>query len=596
VTHLLQEIGCEVSVIDARALAAVRPDGGKRELEDGWDAANALIEWSDLGALRRAAISYAKPLDPEPAFVSWGAFTMSGQTGLTVEVKQGKGENATAEDVWVSSAFEIIGASLDPSGHGWGKWLRWRDADQRVHTRHVADSALQGDPSALCGVLADAGLRVNRTQQRMLVNYLSGVEVQGRVTHVDRTGWHEIDGHQVFVLPDETIGPVRLERVVLDTPATCAYETRGTLDDWQAGICTLARGHALPVLAISAALAGPLLHLAGQEGGGINIFGQSSKGKTTILQAAASVWGRGASPGYVQAWRATANGLEGVAAAASDTALVLDELGVVEARDAAAGLYSLANGAGKARARRDGSLRNARNWRVLVISSGEIPIETKLAEDRGRKARAGQLVRMLDISADRGFGFGVFDHGGSAGEAAGLAQAFKRAAVSAYGAAGPEFIRRIIGEGVDGIGATVRDMIGEFTSRCVPPGADGQIIRAAERLGLIAAAGELATALGVTPWAAGEARAAAVWALRDWIAMRGGTEPAEVRQAIEQVRLFIEQHGDARFELPDGSDARPVANRAGWRKGSGPDREWWVPPQVWKSEICLGLDPTTGRG
>jgi hypothetical protein len=145
---------------------------------------------------------------------------------------------------------------------------------------------------------------------------------------------------------------------------------------------------------------------------------------------------------------------------------------------------------------------------------------------------------------------------------------------------------------VDGIGATVRDMIGEFTSRCVQPGADGQIIRAAERLGLIAAAGELATALGVTPWAAGEARAAAGWALRDWITMRGGTEPAEVRQAIEQVRLFIEQHGDARFESPDGSDARPVANRAGWRKGSGPDREWWVPPQVWKSEICLGLDPT----
>lgn len=114
----------------------------------------------------------------------------------------------------------------------------------------------------------------------MLANYLSGVEVQGRVTHVDRTGWHEIDGHQVFVLPDETIGPVRLERVVLDTPATCAYETRGTLDDWQAGICTLARGHALPVLAISVALAGPLLHHAGQEGGGINIFGQSSKGST----------------------------------------------------------------------------------------------------------------------------------------------------------------------------------------------------------------------------------------------------------------------------------------------------------------------------
>ncbi|MFZ3328928.1 MAG: DUF927 domain-containing protein [Methylocella sp.] len=60
-----------------------------------------------------------------------------------------------------------------------------------------------------------------------------------------------------------------------------------------------------------------MLHVAGQEGGGINIFGQSSKGKTTILQAAASVWGRGASPGYVQAWRATANGLEGLGACLS---------------------------------------------------------------------------------------------------------------------------------------------------------------------------------------------------------------------------------------------------------------------------------------
>jgi Domain of unknown function (DUF927) len=44
--------------------------------------------------------------------------------------------------------------------------------------------------------------------------------------------------------------------------------------------------------------------------------------------------------------------LEGVAASASDTVLILDELGVVEARAAAAGIYGLANGSGKARAAR----------------------------------------------------------------------------------------------------------------------------------------------------------------------------------------------------------------------------------------------------
>jgi uncharacterized protein (DUF927 family) len=348
------------------------------------------------------------------------------------------------------------------------------------------------------------------------------------------------------------------------------------------------------VLAISAALAGPLLYLAGEEGGGINIFGGSSKGKTTIIQAAASVWGKGATPGYVRAWRATTNGLEGAAAAASDTALPLDELGVVEARDAASSLYGLANGSGKARAARDGSLQEPKTWRVLILSTGEVPIGTKLAEDRGRKARAGQLVRMLDIPADRNLGFGAFDHGGPDNDAAALARACKHAAISAYGTAGPEFVRRIIAEGVDEIGEAVRHTVAAFVETAAPAGSDGQIHRAAQRLGLIVAAGELATDMGLVPWQAREARAAAAWALAQWVDGRGGTEPAEVRQAIEQVRLFIEQHGESRFDPVDdaAAAARPINNRAGWRKGGGTAREWLIPPEVWKSEICAGLDST----
>jgi hypothetical protein len=47
-------------------------------------------------------------------------------------------------------------------------------------------------------------------------------------------------------------------------------------------------------------------------------------------------------------------------------------------------------------------------------------------------------------------------------------------------------------------------------------------IRVAQRLGLIAAAGELATALELVPWQLGEAREAAAWALTQWIEGRGG--------------------------------------------------------------------------
>jgi uncharacterized protein (DUF927 family) len=389
------------------------------------------------------------------------------------------------------------------------------------------------------------------------------------------------------VLPDAVIGPRGAERVLLNASSAGSYETRGSLRDWQGGIGRLCIGHALPVLAVSAALAGPLLYIAGQDGGGLNFYGPSSIGKTTLLRAAASVWGRGATPGYIRTWRATANGLEGAAASATDTALVLDELGQVEAREAAAALYSLSNGGGKARAARDGALREPKSWRVLFLSSGEVPTEAKLSEDRGRKARAGQMVCMLDVASQRSFG--VFDHAGDDGDPGKLAKAFQEAAVSAYGTAGPEFVLRLVQEGVTG--DAIRKMVIEFVGAHVPAGSDGQVDRAAQRLSLIAVAGELATRLGVTPWQQGEATAAAADALARWIDGRGGTEAAEIRQAVEQVRLAIEAHGESRFQAVNDPDARPVLNRLGWRRGHGAEREWWVPPQTWRAEICNGLDP-----
>jgi hypothetical protein len=200
------------------------------------------------------------------------------------------------------------------------------------------------------------------------------------------------------------------------------------------------------------------------------------------------------------------------------------------------------------------------------------------------------MIRLLDIPADRGLGFGVFDNGGATGDAAALARAIKSGASAAYGTAGPEFVRRIIREGVNG--DDVRAMIADFVKAAVRPGADGQIERVAQRLGSIAAAGELAISLGVAPWPAGSAREAAAWALEEWLANRGGWEPAEAGQALAQVRLYIEQHGDSRFDPLENPEAKPSPNRAGWRKGEGEAREWLIPPESWKAEICQGLDAT----
>jgi hypothetical protein len=64
VAGTLARLSCnDISLIDARALAQIAPDGGTREAVDGWDAADALAEWSNIAALRQTVVGHAKPVD-----------------------------------------------------------------------------------------------------------------------------------------------------------------------------------------------------------------------------------------------------------------------------------------------------------------------------------------------------------------------------------------------------------------------------------------------------------------------------------------------------------------------------------------------------
>ena len=306
------------------------------------------------------------------------------------------------------------------------------------------------------------------------------------------------------------------------------------------------------------------------EGGGVHFLGPSSKARRRCCASRRAFGGGATRPAMFAPGARRRTDLEGAAAGATDTALILDELGQIDARELAAALYMLANGAGKARAHRDGALREPRTWRVMSLSSGEVPLTRSLSRIAAGRSRAGQFVRMLDIPADRarlrrvrqcrpgrrrgGARQGVQARGG-------VRLRNRRAGIRAAADCG----RRDA--------ATTCERSSTNSSRRMSrPARTVRSIRAAQRLGLIAAAGELATAFGLTGWREGEARAAAAWALKQWIEGRGGTEPAEARQAVEQVRHFIEAHGEARFDNLDDPDAKPVNNRAGWRKGAGEER------------------------
>jgi hypothetical protein len=372
----------------------------------------------------------------------------------------------------ISQPFEVLGRCRSiPDGLGragdWGLLVRLQNWDGATVDEIVSAERLHGDLGALCGTLGAAGLDVARDdrRRRLLASYLLSFDTKDRVTLVMRAGWHVIHGQSVFVLPHKTIAAVPLPEQVILTAAAGnrrqgAYGADGTLTEWKNGVGKLASGHALPVLAISAALAGPLLSLARYEGGGVHIFGPSSSGKTTVVKMAASVWRRGDA---LPTWRATANGLEGELARASDTFMPLDELGQADARDFAHMLYMQANRVGKLRMRRDTTQRDSLTWLTLVLSSGETPIEIKLQEERGRP-RAGHLVRLLDVKADRANG--AFD---SMAEGIGVfafVAECQRAAATRYGSAGPAFVRRLLVNKV--AGEDVRARVEAFVKTELP--------------------------------------------------------------------------------------------------------------------------------
>jgi putative DNA primase/helicase len=491
----------------------------------------------------------------------------------------------------ITGPFDVVAQTRDRFSQAWGVLLRWFDDDGELHQLAIARSQLAGDGREVRQALLHGGLYVSpfAKDRNALQTFLASVKIARRARAVTRVGWQ--DGS--FALPDRTIELGSGDLVVYQGTAALDHEFRsaGALNGWQERVARLGVGNSRLAIALCAGFVGPLLEATGSEGGGLHLRGASSIGKSTALLAAASIWG---SPSFVRQWRTTANGLEGIAEQSNDCLLILDELAQLDPREAGSVAYLLANGSGKSRASQTGEARTAKRWLTFFLSSGEISLaEHARSDGRGKRSPAGQEVRILDVEADAGQGFGLFDtlHGQTNGDS--LARVIKEGAAEHYGIAGPEFVRRLLGN-LDNEATTIRIGIDRFTESNLPAGATGQVARACRRLGLIAMAGESAIHLGILPWEPGEAVAAAGKIFSGWIEARGGAGAAEDQAAIEQVAEFISTHGNSRFQPMDGNDSTVIHNRAGFKRETGlGTTEYLIPAATWRNEVCRGLNPKT---
>lgn len=354
--------------------------------------------------------------------------------------------------------------------------------------------------------------------------------------------------------------------------------------EWQQGVAAFAVGNSRLCFALSLAFAAPLLTLVGMEGGGFHLKGDSSDGKTTIMMAAASICGN--PERYCQTWRATGNAIEGIASRRNDALLCLDELGELDGREAGQMAYMLANGQGKGRSKQDGELRERKAWRLLFMSTGELSLEDHAAS-AGQRTQAGMEVRTIQVPSDTGI-HGAFEflHGMECGRT--FADDLKANTYCQHGTAFRAWVEGLA-VNLEPHSEHLKSEIKRLAYELAPKGAGNQVGRAINRFALVAAAGELATRLGVTSWPEGEAIRAVRVCLKAWLEERGHLGNKEDAATLKQVREFVTSHQYSRFADWFDTNHRP-ANMVGYRKVEADGVNFFVLSPGW-AEITKGRDP-----
>ena len=348
--------------------------------------------------------------------------------------------------------------------------------------------------------------------QKQLIAKILNESPKDRVLLVERPGWHA----DRFVLGPETYGqggePIMMgERLGQHLAQTGRC---GRLSEWQADVGEPSVRSSYLIFALSTGFAAPLLRLTEIESGGFHFWGPSSRGKSTLLRCAASIYGKGesADAGYVRSWRVTCAAADEMSFGHCDLPLILDELKLLDpdpvtaARRACEIAYAIATGTAKGRSHRyDGRVPiDLKHYRILLMSAGEHSLEAQAAAGGSRRLR-GEEARLIDIPVPPGE-TGIFDRlpdGEPSSETRHLAESLQQGCTKCYGVAGWRFIRELaleLAEDQDGLRARLTHNIDRFLERAGVATSDGYEVRFARRFALVYAAALLAIDYEVVAW------------------------------------------------------------------------------------------------
>lgn len=246
--------------------------------------------------------------------------------------------------------------------------------------------------------LVDYGVQVNTENAKLLIKYLSDVEMYNSdMIDIQRStsklGWHG----DTFVPYDLSIvfdGEYRFKTLFQ------SIQESGDYYKWVMLAKELRScGRLEPRIALAASFASVLIHPLNALPFIVDFYGQTGGGKTVTINIAASVWGNPAPGAYVGNFRASDTNLEIRADMLNSLPMVLDDSKNASkyVQDNYESLiYNLCAGKGKGRSNKDLGVAEEKTWNCVTICNGENPI-SEFADSGGAINRIIEIECCEDI-------------------------------------------------------------------------------------------------------------------------------------------------------------------------------------------------------
>jgi Domain of unknown function (DUF927) len=410
-----------------------------------------------------------------------------------------------SREIPVCSPIEALYWASDGGGGEWALVVRVRDKRGHSHDVRLPKAELYIEPREALRRIVRFDFEYDCHTDRALLP-IKHARVPN-VRWLDVAGHHAFGGAPVFVTPSRVVGTLKGEEVRWGGDSRHGRTSEaGTFGGWKTNVAAPCDGNPILQASIGTMLTSPAIpYFEGRESNRmLHVFGDTSIGKTTTLQASGSVWGKGAPTdvlgSFLESWSATANGLELVLKAHNHIGLALDEIRQVDPSAAASIAYKLSSGISKSRMTPDISARPALAWSLFGLSSGEKTLSDLVEEQGFRKRRGldgGAGARVLDIPADN-----VFRQLHGAADGAAFAEKLGKAAMTDYGHAGPAYAAWLLDHPDEARKRLRRLAIvwGYVELALLPISVAGQARRVAKGLGTMAMGAALAADVLELPW------------------------------------------------------------------------------------------------